>query len=125
MNHCITSDYGLIGVKDIALGKIPKAHDKPVCYECKLNKNECLLDKDKICFGPITRGNCNAICPNGGLECWGCRGPTDDANIDEMINILKEKGIEHEHIEDRLKTFMGLKLPKRHEEKQWLNGKSS
>ena len=97
--------------KEIVMGKKPRLYDKPVCMECRMNENECLLDKGQLCLGPITRGGCGAVCTNGRLECWGCRGPTSDANYEEMIKLLQEKGFDTEIIKDRMQTFVGLKLP--------------
>tara|TARA_Y100000310_G_scaffold313012_1_gene360886 strand:+ start:3805 stop:4596 length:792 start_codon:yes stop_codon:yes gene_type:complete len=98
-------------IKDLALGKKPKRYDKPVCFECRLNKNKCFLDKGELCLGPVTVGNCNSVCVNGGLVCWGCRGPTPDANFETLISLLHEKGIDIVNIRDRMKAFVGLKLP--------------
>jgi len=100
-------------IKDIVLGKTPRIYDKPVCFECRLNKNACFLDKKELCLGPITNGNCDSVCINGGLVCWGCRGTTPDANFDTMISLLEEKGIDTKDIKDRMKAFVGLKLPKK------------
>jgi sulfhydrogenase subunit delta len=97
-------------LKGIAFGKKPKAYDSPVCIECRRNGNECLLDKRKPCLGPITAGGCDAVCINGGFECWGCRGHTKDMNLRLMIKILKDKGFDDKFIEDRMRTFTGLKL---------------
>ena len=27
-------------------------------------------------MGFLTRGGCKAPCPEGGIPCWGCRGPS-------------------------------------------------
>ncbi|MBU0953448.1 MAG: hypothetical protein KKA90_03450 [Nanoarchaeota archaeon] len=98
-------------LKTVVLGNIPKSYDNPVCTECKLHNNGCLLEVKKPCLGPITRGGCNAICINGGLECWGCRGPTDDANLPVMVTILRKQGHGLKFIKDRLVTFAGTKMP--------------
>ncbi|HLC50219.1 MAG TPA: hypothetical protein VJI97_02220 [Candidatus Nanoarchaeia archaeon] len=98
-------------IKNVVLGKQPKPLDNPVCIECRKNGNQCLLDLGKPCLGPITAGGCNAVCINGGFECWGCRGPTKDMNLDLMINILRQKGFDDKFIQDRMRTFVGLKLP--------------
>ncbi len=98
-------------IKNIVKGKQPAKYDSPVCVECRRNGNACLLDSGKPCLGPITAGGCNAVCINGGLECWGCRGPTTDMNLELMIQILKQKGFDDKFIADRMRTFAGLKLP--------------
>ncbi|MBW2967203.1 hypothetical protein KY362_01825 [Candidatus Woesearchaeota archaeon] len=97
-------------IKDVLLGKKPQDWDRPVCFECRLNENRCLLDDGKMCLGPITRGGCDSICTNGNLECWGCRGPTPDADIDLLIKLLEEKGFAKEHIKQRLRTFAGMQI---------------
>jgi sulfhydrogenase subunit delta len=98
-------------IRSIARGFTPKPYSGPVCVQCRQNGNECLLDKGKPCLGPITQGGCNSVCINGGFECWGCRGPTKDMNLDLMINILRQKGFDDKFIQDRMRTFAGLKLP--------------
>ena len=98
-------------VKNVVLGVVPKPYESPVCIECRRNGNQCLLDLGKPCLGPITAGGCNAVCINGGFECWGCRGPTKDMHLDLMINILRDKGFDDKFIADRMRTFVGLKMP--------------
>jgi len=98
-------------IKNITIGKEPKPHENPVCVECKLNGNECLLDLGKPCLGPITVGGCDSVCINGKFECWGCRGPTKDMNLDLMIKMLRDRGFDDKFIQDRMRTFVGLKMP--------------
>ncbi len=98
-------------IKSMIKGKLPATYESPVCVECRRNNNRCLLDLGKPCLGPITAGGCNAVCINGGLECWGCRGPSKDMNLDLMIRILRQKGFDDKFIQDRMRTFAGLKLP--------------
>jgi sulfhydrogenase subunit delta len=103
-------------IKDIAAGKEPKPYNNPVCIECRRNNNLCLLEIGRPCLGPVTRGGCNAVCINGGFECWGCRGQTDDANIPTMVRLLEGKGHSREFIRNRMRAFVGLKLPKETED---------
>ncbi len=98
-------------IKDMVLGFAPRNYESPVCVECRINGNQCLLDLGKPCLGPITTGGCNAVCVNGGLECWGCRGPTKDMNLELMIKMLRDRGFDDKFIMDRMRTFVGLKLP--------------
>ena len=99
-------------IKQLLLDINPKDYAKPVCFECKLNENRCLLEDNKLCLGAITVGGCEATCITGGLECWGCRGPTKDANYDVLVRLLNGKGFSEELIRSRMKMFIGMKLPK-------------
>jgi sulfhydrogenase subunit delta len=98
-------------INDIAHGVEPKMYNNPVCVECRRNNNQCLLDVGKPCLGPVTRGGCNSVCTNSNFECWGCRGPTQDANYPLMRRLLKQKGYTDDFITMRMKSFVGLKLP--------------
>jgi coenzyme F420-reducing hydrogenase gamma subunit len=94
----------------IVLGKSIVHPKYPVCMECKANENTCLFDLGEPCLGPITRGGCDSWCPNNRFGCWGCRGPSEDANIEQMINILKINGFSNDTILDRLECFGGFAL---------------
>ncbi len=80
----------------------------PVCMECKQRFNVCSYEKGQICLGPITRAGCNAPCPSAGLGCWGCRGPSKDANSLELVSLAKERGFSDEEINERLSFFGGF-----------------
>ncbi len=109
---CPPSKKEILGfIKSVALDMRPKQNESPVCVECRKNKNQCLLDLGRPCLGPITLGGCDSVCINGNFECWGCRGPTKDMNLGLMVKILKEKGYDEKFIQDRMRTFVGLKLP--------------
>ena len=95
-------------VTNAVLGKSIVHPKYPVCMECKANENICLFDIGEPCLGPITRGGCDAWCPNNRFGCWGCRGPSEDANIDQMKAIMKEKGFSEETMLDRLECFGGF-----------------
>ncbi|MBI5414238.1 sulfhydrogenase 1 subunit delta [Candidatus Peregrinibacteria bacterium] len=96
----------------IANGLTPRPYSEPVCVECRRNGNPCLLEFDKPCLGPITRGGCNSVCTNSGFECWGCRGHTDDANEKVLIEYFRKKGYSRKWIDERMKTFVGMKMGK-------------
>lgn len=101
----------LTAIKDLLLGKMPTPYNNPVCVECRRNQNLCLLEIGKPCLGPVTRGGCHSVCTNGGFECWGCRGETDDVNIKEFVKLLESKGFIRAEILKRMREFNSLKLP--------------
>ncbi len=98
-------------IKNLVIGKGYRPYTMPVCVECRRNNNLCLLELNRPCLGPVTTGGCFAICVNAGLECWGCRGQTADANLDAQIRMLEGKGFKREFIIERMRTFVGLKIP--------------
>ena len=98
-------------IKNLVIGKGYRPYTMPVCVECRRNNNMCLLEVNKPCLGSITTGGCFAICVNAGLECWGCRGQTADANLDAFMKMLEGKGFKRDFILERMRTFVGLKIP--------------
>ena len=92
-------------VKALLLGKRPPIPDYPVCVECKLKENVCLLLLGKPCLGPVTRAGCQAICPAYGLGCDGCRGLIPNPNEEAMKDVLAAAGLTVEEILDRFTMF--------------------
>jgi coenzyme F420-reducing hydrogenase gamma subunit len=78
--------------KYILSGKTYLPPNDPVCVECKLKDNLCVLEKGLVCLGPVTRCGCNAICTTYGDPCLGCRGLIDEANLGAAIKALTAKG---------------------------------
>jgi coenzyme F420-reducing hydrogenase gamma subunit len=95
-------------VVNIALGKSVVSPKYPVCMECKANENVCLFDLGEPCLGPVTRGGCDSWCPNSRFGCWGCRGPAEDANLEQLTAIMRQHGFSEETILDRFECFGGF-----------------
>lgn len=72
----------------LLLGQDPEDRDFPVCLECKINDNRCLLENDRPCLGPITRGGCGAFCVSYGKRCYGCYGLVKDGNFNALADRL-------------------------------------
>lgn len=90
---------------DLAYGKPLKEKYYSVCFECKAKDNNCLLVNDnKPCLGPVTKGGCGAICPSNGLKCYGCWGLKRDANVPAMIISLKKHG----YTKNQIKKIMDI-----------------
>jgi coenzyme F420-reducing hydrogenase gamma subunit len=87
-------------------GDLPCAATTPVCAECKMLEQECLLvSKHLPCAGPVTSAGCQARCPGFNVPCIGCRGPVDEANFSSMRDILAKSGFRDVEIRQRLRTF--------------------
>lgn len=85
---------------------LPYVTKKPVCLECKLRENPCILiEQDLPCLGPVTAAGCGALCPSVGAPCYGCWGPSEEPQIDAMANVLMEKGFTLTDILNRLQAF--------------------
>jgi sulfhydrogenase subunit delta len=95
-------------ITDLIVGKTIVHPKYPVCMECKANENICLYDMGEPCLGPVTRAGCDAWCPENRFGCWGCRGPSEGANIDQLYEIMKTHGFSSETILDRLECFGGF-----------------
>ncbi len=75
---------------DLLNGKQWRGRGYSVCFECKKAENLCLLVAKKPCLGPVIQGGCAAICVSGNSSCYGCFGLRREANIEGMMEILKE-----------------------------------
>jgi len=90
-------------------GSVVGAGQTAVCEECPLEKKEktiarfyrpyeinpdpdqCLLEQGIMCMGPATRSGCGALCPQVGMGCRGCYGPTEDVE-DQGAKMLSAIG---------------------------------
>lgn len=93
-----------------ALLKIrPRLRRHPVCVECKLKDNACLItSKKKACMGPVTSAGCGAICPSLGRECEGCFGPMSNPNVSSLASIFKDIGLNDEDIKRKFRKYAGM-----------------
>jgi sulfhydrogenase subunit delta len=88
-------------------GNPPELFRFPLCMECKWHENDCLLNKNILCLGPLTAAGCGSICINHNLPCVGCWGPSEEANRVSEYALLKEKGFDPAHILNKMSKFSG------------------
>lgn len=93
-------------VRTLLQGRVPKMPSYPVCIECKLHENVCIFDRGGVCLGPITRAGCHAVCPAYGVGCDGCRGLIPFPKIDSLREVLAERGLSNQEIDDKLSIFL-------------------
>lgn len=89
-------------------GIAPEMTARPVCEECRQAENVCLLDKMKLCLGPLTTAGCGAACPSSNVECMGCFGLYQNANIVSFIKNLENRGFTKAVVLQRMACFGGL-----------------
>lgn len=91
----------------ILQGGLPPEYAVPVCMECRLRENRCLLIEGKLpCCGPVTRSGCLARCPSYGVICEGCRGTVIEANFPEQVKLLLQTGLTAAEVHGRLERFL-------------------
>lgn len=91
-------------------GREPKARDESVCGRCRrtmaktqckeLHKNHeaasdssmCFLSQGHVCLGSVTLDRCMSPCPNMGVPCTGCAGPTMQVLTEPNRDIRTEVG---------------------------------
>ena len=102
----IEKEHFLGAIANLLNGDLPVYPQYPVCTECRMLENNCLLiERGELCCGPITAAGCKARCPNLRVPCVGCRGPVSDANPSSLLAMLEEKGFDRQAIATRLRTF--------------------
>ena len=102
----IEKEHFLAAIANLLHGNAPLYPEYPVCTECRMLENNCLLiERGELCCGPITAAGCDARCPNLRVACVGCRGPVGDANPSSWLAAFEEKGIDRRSIAARLRTF--------------------
>jgi ferredoxin len=78
----------------------------PVCAECPLHGDECLLARGEICLGPLTNSGCDGVCVREGKTCEGCRGPlTSKDTVYEAVKLYVKYGVDLEAILGRLSIY--------------------
>jgi sulfhydrogenase subunit delta len=87
-------------------GDVPELPAYPVCLECKMNENDCLLlSRGMACAGPVTTAGCGARCPGYNVVCIGCRGPVEESNMASIEKIFAQKEVAESDIRRKLRTF--------------------
>ncbi|MFO8020480.1 MAG: hypothetical protein R6U96_17795 [Promethearchaeia archaeon] len=96
------------------VGKGPESLDKKscVCETCNLYDEGCFLDEGKLCYGPITAGGCDLMCPNNGDICYGCFRPTNEPGdkAEQLISIIDDIDILSEQQAASIQHFLDLYL---------------
>ena len=99
----------LAALAHLLAGDPPLGRDYPVCAECKMAENDCVLkDPAGFCMGPVTAAGCDARCPELGIGCVGCRGPSVDASPPALAAVYAERGMRPDVVRRKMRTFAAL-----------------
>jgi sulfhydrogenase subunit delta len=96
----------LLAAASLLNGDVPQLPAYPVCLECKMNENDCLLiSRGLPCAGPVTTAGCGARCPGYNVVCIGCRGPVEESNLSSIEKIFTQKEVSELDVRRKLRTF--------------------
>ncbi len=101
----INKEEFLLVSESLVAGILPKLPLRPVCYECQLKQNKCLLQEGEPCLGPLMLGGCGAICPSNNYPCDGCRGPIANISPDKLAKQLLAQDYNQEEVDLILQRF--------------------
>lgn len=109
LGGCPPSPSNIVeAVKALLLDLKPSLPLYPVCVECKLDENECLLVKGEACMGPVIKAGCGALCPSLNRVCEGCYGPTVDPNPASLADKFREIGLSEDEVICKFRKYAGL-----------------
>ena len=84
----------------------PKTATHAVCLDCKRRGTVCVVvAQDEVCLGPITQSGCGAICPAFNRGCYGCFGPSAQANSQSLSNQYLLRGTSRLQLVTLLRNF--------------------
>jgi sulfhydrogenase subunit delta len=107
----IEKDDVLQAIATLLNGDPPLFPDYPVCTECRMRENNCLLmERGEICAGAMTVAGCGARCPELRVPCMGCRGPVSDVNAAAVLKMFETRGFDRARIAQRLRTFAPVEV---------------
>ena len=63
---------------------IRRSHDGPIVGD------QCFLSQGILCMGSVTLDRCLAPCPQNGVACSGCAGPSENVILEPQLDIRTE-----------------------------------
>jgi F420-non-reducing hydrogenase small subunit len=102
------ADYVFESLTALVEGREPRAARRTVCSSCGRamvrgevsaprrwaeglpEPDTCFLSQGYLCMGPVTLERCGSPCPNKGVVCTGCCGPSHDVIVEPNRDIRTE-----------------------------------
>ncbi|MFW9936794.1 MAG: hypothetical protein ACFFD5_04050 [Candidatus Thorarchaeota archaeon] len=114
---CPPTSENIIGAISYLLSLVSPAptsldKNKSVCESCNLFKEGCLLDKGILCYGSITAGGCDLMCPNNGDICYGCFKSTakPSKKIEKLQTMIQDIEELNDELGANLQHFLDVYL---------------
>ncbi|HET9553511.1 MAG TPA: oxidoreductase [Anaeromyxobacteraceae bacterium] len=96
----------LLAVQAMLAGRTPTLPTFSVCLECKRRGNVCVtVARGQPCLGPITQAGCGALCPSWARGCFGCFGPSESINLEQLKGVLRGCGLSDAEVLRELRRF--------------------
>lgn len=79
-------------------------------------EGKCLLQQGYLCLGPVTQGDCGALCPKVNIPCRGCGGPIPGVKdfglraVSAIAGLLADEALV-DQIPSPVKLFYRYSLP--------------
>lgn len=107
LRGCPISQQQLVEViRSLLAGRKPRVPEHSVCLDCKRRGNVCVMVASNApCLGPVTQSGCNAICPTFSRGCYGCFGPSVQANLVSLGSHVQSNVGQREQIVGDLRSF--------------------
>ena len=107
LHGCPVNHHQLVAVLvALAEGRQPRIPTHSVCLDCKLRGTVCSVVSQGVpCLGPITQSGCDAICPAYARGCFGCYGPSHQANTGSLLKKFDKLGHGADHLVPLLRNF--------------------
>ena len=100
-------------------GRTPAIRAHSTCMDCKARGNVCVtVAYGTPCLGPVTHAGCGALCPTYHRGCYGCFGPSEDAQPDTLAKDMLERGVQRPEVYRLLSNFNAAAEPFRKEAEQ-------
>ncbi|MFH1436224.1 MAG: oxidoreductase [Pseudomonadota bacterium] len=108
---CPISEKQLLhAMKSIIASGPPGPDARPLCAQCALKGEDCLLRKGIACLGPLTASGCGAVCPWHNIGCTGCWGPAGEPDLEELPRLFPGGRFDAAFIRRMMGAFSGARI---------------
>jgi coenzyme F420-reducing hydrogenase gamma subunit len=109
LRGCPINHHQLVEVlASLVAGRKPKTPGHSVCLDCKRRGTVCIpVARGIPCLGPVTQAGCGAICPAYDRGCFGCYGPSKQAEVGSLAEYYVAAGSPAQQLVPLLRNFNG------------------